>query len=742
MMDMGGITPTRRADPTSGAASPRLLFASPTPRRPSTSATATTGGAGADRYVAAAAARHDPSMARFLLTSNENTTPMIIRAVARHSSSREASVASSSVADVYSSPLLRHGGGGGANNGISRTTDGGRGQHSMTPGSPGTRRSYLAGGQRDSTRLTDTLEKMHLDPASHRDRDSGSGSPLHHGDGCSPDAVNFASPVDIEPYTSKLARTLFADVQQTTVLSVNNPYAVPPYSYTTHGSDGPACLDNDDDGEGEEEKPYGGTENAGRGDGAKKRCRGCSTESEASNGPPSPSGPTQHSSATTASTAMSAATRFQSSLGAIFHSNRTRHFKSSTFRVIPCTPERILDAADMVDDFYMNLIDWSATSNVLCVALQNMIYLWNGQTCSITQLQRPHSNSSAAESLATGVSWAPDGVHLAVGRNNGVVELWDTETQMVVLTYKQHSDRAVSLSWDFSGTLLASGSHDTTIGLHDVRTGGSYHRNAASPFQRGSSSSSHLSSSSFSATSVLRGHRAEVCGLKWSPTGTILASGGNDNQLLLWDRRQLSSSASSSSAYVHDEVQPMLCFNQHTAAVKALGWNPMQPSLLASGGGTDDRTLRFWNTLTGECVNHLKTRSQVCGLVWNRSGTELVSAHGYTDNQLTIWKYPSLRRVADLTGHTSRVLHLCLSANGEVVVSAAGDETLRFWKCFPATATCDSSAIASPSGSPPRAVDRNAARSPFPQGYSSQRCASVSRESDELFYCDDAISLR
>lgn len=35
------------------------------------------------------------------------------------------------------------------------------------------------------------------------------------------------------------------------------------------------------------------------------------------------------------------------------------------------------------------------------------------------------------------------------------------------------------------------------------------------------------------------------------------------------------------------------------------------------------------------------------------------------------------------TGHTSRVLHMAMSPDGTTVVSAAADETLRLWKCFP-----------------------------------------------------------
>lgn len=41
-----------------------------------------------------------------------------------------------------------------------------------------------------------------------------------------------------------------------------------------------------------------------------------------------------------------------------------------------------------------------------------------------------------------------------------------------------------------------------------------------------------------------------------------------------------------------------------------------------------------------------------------------------------------MRKIAELRGHTSRVLHLALSPDGTTVASAAADETLRFWKVF------------------------------------------------------------
>ncbi|CAI5498099.1 unnamed protein product, partial [Closterium sp. Naga37s-1] len=59
----------------------------------------------------------------------------------------------------------------------------------------------------------------------------------------------------------------------------------------------------------------------------------------------------------------------------------------------------------------------------------------------------------------------------------------------------------------------------------------------------------------------------------------------------------------------------------------------------------------------------------------------LLAARGSL-NQLCLWRYPSMAKLAEFTGHTARVLHLAQSPDGYTVVSAAADETLRFWNAF------------------------------------------------------------
>ncbi|KAL1500204.1 hypothetical protein AB1Y20_012873 [Prymnesium parvum] len=335
----------------------------------------------------------------------------------------------------------------------------------------------------------------------------------------------------------------------------------------------------------------------------------------------------------------------QNSLRVLYTQNREAgNVPRKYSRQIPQAPERILDAPELLDDYYLNLLDWSS-NNTLAVALGDAIYLWNASDGSIQQLMQTQGENTHVTSL----SWIQQGNYMAVGTSDHKVQIWDVDKLKQVRSMNGHRGRVSSLSWN--GPLLSSGARDSLVIHHDVRV----------PEHK---------------VGMLRGHTQEVCGLKWSPWGNMLATGGNDNLLNIWDDRY----SSSRGGAVQTCDQPLHRLDAHQAAVKALAWCPWQKNLLASGGGTADRMIRFWNTGSGACLNAVDTHSQVCSLQWSQHDKELVSSHGYSHNQLILWKYPSMVKVAELTGHTSRVLHMAQSPDGTTICSAAADETLRFWK--------------------------------------------------------------
>jgi cell division cycle 20-like protein 1 (cofactor of APC complex) len=97
-----------------------------------------------------------------------------------------------------------------------------------------------------------------------------------------------------------------------------------------------------------------------------------------------------------------------------------------TIRRIPKVPYKVLDAPDLQDDFYLNLIDWSS-SNVLSVGLGACVYLCNAQTnnvqllCDLTHTQLPSGSNNQSNIVGsdtvTSVAWADWSNILAVGKN-------------------------------------------------------------------------------------------------------------------------------------------------------------------------------------------------------------------------------------------------------------------------------------------------------------------------------------
>ena len=62
--------------------------------------------------------------------------------------------------------------------------------------------------------------------------------------------------------------------------------------------------------------------------------------------------------------------------------------------------------------------------------------------------------------------------------------------------------------------------------------------------------------------------------------------------------------------------------------------------------------LRIWNTTNMKQLHFIDTGSQVSSIVWNSEYRELISGHGFSQNQLTIWKYPRLSKVLlTIQGH-------------------------------------------------------------------------------------------
>lgn len=312
---------------------------------------------------------------------------------------------------------------------------------------------------------------------------------------------------------------------------------------------------------------------------------------------------------------------------------------------VPTAPDRVLDAPGLIDDFYLNLLAWSS-SNLLAIGLEDTVYVWNATTGSVGLLcELPN------KTLVTSLKWSEDGSYISIGKDDGFIEIWDIETnsKLRTLNCDNHLTRVASQAWNQH--ILTSGS----------RIGNLYHSDVRVP--------QHFSTK-FEDT-----HLAEICGIEYKSDGQQFSTGGNDNLVCIWDVRSS-----------NNTQQPLFVKNTHKAAVKSLLYCPFQNNLLATGGGSTDKTINFWNTSTGTRVNSIETESQISSLNWGYSsgtGIEIVATHGFPNNNISLFNYPTLQKTGEITqAHGTRILSGCLSPDNLTLATVAGDENLKFWSIF------------------------------------------------------------
>lgn len=104
----------------------------------------------------------------------------------------------------------------------------------------------------------------------------------------------------------------------------------------------------------------------------------------------------------------------------------------------------------------------------------------------------------------------------------------------------------------------------------------------------------------------------------------------------------------------------------HSAAVKAIAYAPWQSTLLATGGGSNDRQIHFHHTASGTTLAVINVYAQVTSLAWSLTRREVVATFGYAQPEhnvrIAVFSWPSCECVVSIpwerkpNGEIGRVL--------------------------------------------------------------------------------------
>jgi WD40 repeat protein len=210
------------------------------------------------------------------------------------------------------------------------------------------------------------------------------------------------------------------------------------------------------------------------------------------------------------------------------------------------------------------------------------------------------------------------------------------------------------------------------------------------------------------------GHSLSVFSLAYSPDGNLLASGGGDGTVKIWNARE------------HELIRTIPA---HSGGVRAVAWR--NGSTLASS--SDDGTVKFWNIETGNLQRAIAPRAgrkdkskpaKAYALAFSPNGKmlavgygdatglaargelilldadtgkvrrvvaqadavlavafrdESTLASGGSDEAIRLWNVPTGAMTRVLSGHKNAVTTLAWSPDGSTLASGSVDTTVRVW---------------------------------------------------------------
>lgn len=324
-------------------------------------------------------------------------------------------------------------------------------------------------------------------------------------------------------------------------------------------------------------------------------------------------------------------------------------------------------------------LSWSPNGEYIASkGINQTVLIWNvvSRSKSYASTYQTSFWKSLLGQTAIITAWSPNGGYLAIGNNDGSIQIVEAATGKTPITYRGHTQSIEAITWSPNGVRIVS---------------------------KESKGVSHL----WSLNSALKELALSGC-VVLSPDGNLITSTGNDRTVQVWNVLTRSK---------------IFTYRGHSGVVKSLAWSS-DGSRIASGG--DDGKIWIWNTISGGYILTISKESKTNALLWSPDDQYIASTavhwgYEYTNsyvivhsardgrqrgyyqgqqvanqiyrlmwspdgNSIVFWdtnecvnifhwhsSYGTNQPIFAYVGHSE------LSPNGKIIATASDDKTLQIW---------------------------------------------------------------